>query len=99
MIPFTLWLALIWGSAINGVFRGGVAPFPLHSFAIFLPVIIGTPIVLLSKRMESGSATGQFCRRLPPFPSCYAGARGGVSRIKDIRQGDACCGGGAKARR
>jgi len=51
MIPFTLWLALIWGSAINGVFRGGVAPFPLLPFAIFLPVIIGTPILLLSKRV------------------------------------------------
>jgi len=51
MIPFTLWLALIWSSAINGVFRGGFAPLPLLPFAIFLPVIIGTPIVLLSKRM------------------------------------------------
>jgi hypothetical protein len=51
MILFTLWLALIWGSAINGVFRGGVAPFPLLPFAIFLPVIIGRKIVLLSKRM------------------------------------------------
>src|ERR1700746_1421149 len=51
MIPFTLWLALIWGSAINGVFRGGVAPVPLLPFAIFLPVIVGTPIMLLSKRM------------------------------------------------
>jgi hypothetical protein len=51
MIPFTLWLALIWGSAINGVFRGGFAPLPLIPFAILLPVIIGTPIVLLSKRM------------------------------------------------
>ena len=51
MIPFTLWLALIWGLAINGVFRVGVAPFPLLPFAIFLPVIIGAPIVLLSKRM------------------------------------------------
>ena len=28
MIPFTLWLALIWSSAINGVFRGGFAPLP-----------------------------------------------------------------------
>ena len=51
MIPFTLWLALIWGSAINGVFRGGITPFPLIPFAIFLPVIIGTPIMLLSKRI------------------------------------------------
>jgi hypothetical protein len=51
MIPFTLWLALIWGSAINGVFRAGVAPFPLLPVAIFLPVIIGAPILLLSNRM------------------------------------------------
>ena len=51
MIPFTLWLGLIWSSAINGVFRGGVTPIPLLPFAIFLPVIIGTPIMLLSKRM------------------------------------------------
>src|SRR5260221_8951413 len=54
MIPLTLWLALIWGSAINGVFRGGVAPFPLLPFAIFLPVIIGTPIPLLSERVGQG---------------------------------------------
>jgi hypothetical protein len=33
------------------VFLGGFAPLPLLPFAIFLPVIIGTPIVLLSKRM------------------------------------------------
>ncbi len=51
MIPFTLWLGLIWSSAINGVFRGGVVPFPLLPFAIFVPVIVGTPILLLSKRM------------------------------------------------
>ena len=51
MIPFTLWLALIWGSAINGVFRGDAAPFPLLPFAIFLPIIIGAPILLLSKRI------------------------------------------------
>lgn len=51
MIPFTLWLGLIWSSAINGAFRGGVTPIPLLPFAIFLPVIIGGPIVLLSKRL------------------------------------------------
>ena len=51
MIPFTLWLGLIWSSAINGAFRGGVTPIPLLPFAIFLPVIIGVPIMLLSKRM------------------------------------------------
>jgi hypothetical protein len=51
MIPLTLWLALIWGSAINGVFRGATAAIPLLPVAIFLPVIVGVPILLLSKRM------------------------------------------------
>ena len=51
IIPFTLWLGLIWGSAINGVFRGAVASIPLLPLAIFLPVIIGTPILLMSKRI------------------------------------------------
>jgi hypothetical protein len=51
MIPFTLWLAVVWGAAINGVFRGGVVPVPLTPLAIFLPVIIGAPIVLRSRRI------------------------------------------------
>ena len=51
MIPFTLWLAFVWGAAINGVFRGGVVPVPLTPLAIFLPVIIGVPILLRSRRI------------------------------------------------
>jgi hypothetical protein len=51
MIPFTLWLAVVWGGAINGVFRPGAVPFPLLPIAIFLPVIIGAPILLRSKRV------------------------------------------------
>jgi hypothetical protein len=51
MIPFTLWLAVVWGAAINGVFRGGVVPVPLTPLAIFLPVIIGVPILLRSRRI------------------------------------------------
>jgi hypothetical protein len=51
MIPFTLWLAVIWGGAVNGVFRPGTVPLPLLPIAIFLPVIIGTPILLRSKRV------------------------------------------------
>ena len=51
MIPFTLWLALVWGAAISGIFRGGVSPVPLTPLAIFLPVIIGAPIVLRSRRI------------------------------------------------
>jgi hypothetical protein len=51
MIPFTLWAAIVWSAAISGVFRPGASPFPLLPVAIFLPVIIGTPILLWSRRL------------------------------------------------
>jgi hypothetical protein len=48
-IPYTLWFAVAWSAAINGVFlRTGTSLLPL---AIFLPVIVGTPLLLLSKRV------------------------------------------------
>lgn len=28
LIPYTLWLAVIWSTAINGVFRPGASPMP-----------------------------------------------------------------------
>src|SRR6516164_4569326 len=53
MIPYTLWMAVAWSAAINGVFRTGTSPppVPLLPLAIFLPVIIGAPLLLLSKRV------------------------------------------------
>jgi hypothetical protein len=52
MVPSTLWLAVIWNAAIFAVFRpapgDGLPPLPL---AIFVPVIVGTPFLLLSKRV------------------------------------------------
>src|SRR3977135_3737719 len=51
MVPFTLWAAVAWTAAINGVFRTGASPLPLLPSAIFLPVIIGAPLLLLSKRV------------------------------------------------
>jgi hypothetical protein len=53
MVPFTLWVAVAWSAAINGVFRTGSSPLPVPilPLAIFLPVIIGAPVLLLSKRM------------------------------------------------
>jgi hypothetical protein len=51
LIPYTLWLAVVWSGAIDGVFRPGAGRVPLLPFAIFLPVIIGTPVLLGSKRM------------------------------------------------
>ena len=51
MVPFTLWAAVAWTAAINGVFRAGVSPLPLLPSAILLPVIIGAPLLLLSTRV------------------------------------------------
>src|ERR1700719_1234191 len=51
MVPFTLWLAVVWGAAINGVFRAGASPIPLVPLAILVPVIIGVPVVLRSRRL------------------------------------------------
>jgi hypothetical protein len=51
MIPFTLWATAAWTAAINGVFRAGASLLPLLPLAIFLPVIIGAPLLLLSKRV------------------------------------------------
>jgi hypothetical protein len=50
MIPYTLWMAVAWSVAINGVFRTGTR-LPALPLAIFLPVIVGAPPLLLSKRM------------------------------------------------
>ncbi|MBV9457476.1 MAG: MFS transporter, partial [Bradyrhizobium sp.] len=51
IIPYTLWFALAWSGAINGVFRTGVTRLPALPSAIFLPVIIGVPLLLTSKRI------------------------------------------------
>jgi hypothetical protein len=51
MVPFTVWAAVAWTAAINGVFRTGASPLPLLPSAIFLPVIIGAPLLLWSKRV------------------------------------------------
>jgi len=50
MLPYTLWTAVAWSAAIGGAFRTG-AGLPLLPLAIFLPVILGTPLLLLSKRV------------------------------------------------
>jgi hypothetical protein len=51
MIPYTLWFAVAWSAAINGVFRTGASPLPLLPLAVFLPVIVGAPLLLSSKRV------------------------------------------------
>lgn len=51
MIPFTLWATVAWTAAINGAFRAGASSLPLLPAAILLPVIVGAPVLLLSKRV------------------------------------------------
>jgi hypothetical protein len=51
MIPDTLWFAVAWSAAINGVFITGASRFPSLPLAIVLPVIVGVPLLLLSKRV------------------------------------------------
>src|SRR6266404_508564 len=51
MVPFTVWAAVAWTAAIDGVFRTSASPLPLLPLAIFLPLIIGAPLLLLSKRV------------------------------------------------
>lgn len=51
MVPFTLWAAVAWSAAINGVFRPDVSALPALPLAIFLPAIIGAPLLLWSKRV------------------------------------------------
>jgi hypothetical protein len=51
MIPDTLWFAVAWSAAINGVFVTGASSLPFLPLAIFLPVIVGAPLLLLSERV------------------------------------------------
>jgi len=51
MVPFTLWAAVTWTAAINGAFGTGASPLPLLPAAILLPVIVGAPVLLSSKRI------------------------------------------------
>jgi hypothetical protein len=51
MVPFTLWAAVAWTASIDGVFRTSASALPLLPLAIVLPVIVGAPLLLLSKRV------------------------------------------------
>jgi hypothetical protein len=53
MIPYTLWFAVAWSAAINGLFVTGASasPVPFLPLAVFVPVIVGAPLLLLSTRV------------------------------------------------
>jgi hypothetical protein len=51
-VPFTAWLATVWWLAVEGAFRPRPgAPTPALPIAIFLPLLLGLPLLLRSKRM------------------------------------------------
>ena len=60
LIPYTLWLSVIWAEAINGIFLPRHFPLPLLPMSIFLPVIVGLPLLLRSERV------GQVLDAMPP---------------------------------
>jgi hypothetical protein len=49
-VPYVLWLSVAWSAAINGAFLPGSLP-PRLPIAILLPVVLGVPLVLASKRV------------------------------------------------
>jgi hypothetical protein len=51
MIPYTLWLAVVWSAAINGAFRPGAFPIPVLPFVTLGPPVIGVFILLRSRRI------------------------------------------------
>ncbi|HKW53105.1 MAG TPA: hypothetical protein VJO12_05390 [Stellaceae bacterium] len=54
-IPLTLWLALAWSLAIEGAFRPvpGAGRVPRLPIAIFLPLIVGLPLLLRSRAIAA----------------------------------------------
>jgi hypothetical protein len=62
IVPYTLWMALMWSAAINGAFRPGASPIPvpLVPLAIVVPVLVGLPILLRSRRI------GEVLDAMPP---------------------------------
>ena len=51
MVLDALWFAFAWSAAINGAFMTGATRLPLLPAAIFLPLVIGLPVFLLSDRV------------------------------------------------
>jgi hypothetical protein len=51
MIPFTLWLAVVWSAAIGGAFKPGAVALPLLPIAALGPVAIALPILLRSQQI------------------------------------------------
>jgi hypothetical protein len=51
MIPFTLWLAVVWSAALGGAFKPGAVALPLLPIAALGPVALALPVLLRSSRI------------------------------------------------
>jgi hypothetical protein len=51
IIPYTLWFSVAWSTAVDGGFRASASPVPFLPLAIFLPLVIGAPLLMWSKRV------------------------------------------------
>jgi hypothetical protein len=51
MIPFTLWLAVVWSAALGGAFKPGAAKIPLLPIATLGPVVFAVPVLLRSSHI------------------------------------------------
>lgn len=51
MIPFTLWLAVVWSAALGGAFKPGAVALPLLPIATLGPVALALPVLLRSRRI------------------------------------------------
>ena len=102
MIPDTLWFAVAWSMAINGAFITGASLLPLLPLAIFLPVIIGAPLLLLSKRMgqvlDTMPASWLVALQLyrvfgnwPSLPGCVGRCRAGSRCRRDLAMCSPAC--------
>src|SRR3954463_6879495 len=62
IIPYTLWMALVRSASITGLFQlgAGPLPIPLVPLALFVPLIIGLPLLLRSRRI------GEVLDAMPP---------------------------------
>lgn len=54
-VPFTLWLAVVWSLALDGVFQPilDVVRLPRLPLAIFLPLIVALPLLLRSRSIAA----------------------------------------------
>ncbi|MBV9234885.1 MAG: hypothetical protein JOZ94_03545, partial [Xanthobacteraceae bacterium] len=52
-VPFLAWQALVWSAAVAGGFRLQPGAIPMLPIAILLPLVIGLPLLMRSRRVAA----------------------------------------------